>query len=94
MDDVNREADETESSLLASPAVADMLMEMLLGEAVADIDLPHVVVAVDTSSHVATVTGPYVDGLTALLAAEHDRAAELAAGGPIHGRLVMRLLAP
>lgn len=46
-----------------------------------EIDMPHVVVTTMSGSRLATYSGPYANGLAALVVAEAECRADLAAGG-------------
>jgi hypothetical protein len=55
--------------------IPQLLREYLIAEAMADLDLPHVVVCTHLDTGVSSIQGPYPHALAAAEAAHRDRAA-------------------
>lgn len=56
--------------------LAELLINALTSDAVEEMDHPHVVVCTDRISQTVSYSGPYEDGLAALVAAERDHQTE------------------
>ncbi|TYL44895.1 hypothetical protein FXB39_21085 [Nocardioides sp. BGMRC 2183] len=70
--------------------IADFVVRTMMEE----MDRPHVVICHDLVSGGQSVSGPYVDGLAALRAVEHEQRLDLAVTGPDHRYEVRPLLEP
>jgi len=77
-------------------AVVERLVDGMVAEAVADIDKPHVLVSFEPVSGTTFITGPYVNALEALGAADRERVSDEVefAGAAPRTHVVMRLLVP
>lgn len=84
----------SESVFPQRPGDMELVARMVYAMEVAEIDMPHVVIAVVPGCTLASYSGPYPNALAALTVAESEHRADLAAGGTGEVRFRVAALYP
>lgn len=84
----------SESVFPQGPGDMEFMARIMYSMEVAEIDMPHVVIAVVPGCSAASYSGPYPNALAALTVAESEHRADLAAGGTGEVRFRVAALYP